>query len=124
VASQSATAQTVHFLEPGDVDGFEAAAAPGTAGVVLAVPFAAEFRLREDLIAGATDWITDPPTPQQVTRAIVHARRFPGHQFAHNEASLLPYAIDRTVARAALLVRPVPSAPPFETAWLLRRHSR
>ncbi len=124
VAEQRDAAQTVYFLEPGDVDGIEASAAPGTAGVVLVVPFAAEFRLREDLAAGATDWITDPPTPQQVTRAVVHARRFPGHQFAHNEASLLPYAVDRTVARAALLVHHSPPAAPFETAWLLRRHSR
>jgi hypothetical protein len=124
VPSPRGEGQAVLFLEPGDIDGLHACDSTSSAGTVVVASFASEFRLREDLSAGATDWITDPPTPQQVTRAIVHARRFPGHEFARNEESLLPYALDPTAARAALLVRPHSPAPPFETAWLLRRHSR
>jgi hypothetical protein len=124
VAEPAADAQVVYFLEPADSEGFATARAPGTIAVVAVAPFSAEFRLREDMLAGVTDWITDPPTPQQVTRAIVHARRFPAHQLAYDSATLLPFAVDHTVPRIALLVRPGDGSPAFETGWLLRRLSR
>ena len=124
VDEPAADSQAVYFLEPADADALSAARSPEAIAVVVVAPFSAEFRLREDLLSGATDWITDPPTPQQVTRAIVHARRFPAHQLAYDNASLLPFAVDHTVPRIALLVSPEDGSPAFETAWLLRRLSR
>lgn len=91
-------------------------------GRVILVPLVA----KEDLLASlpfATDWLTVPLTPQQVTAALTRALRQPGRPTFDPESGLriadLAY-----VNRPALVLTPEPGVTPFEAAWFVKRACR
>lgn len=91
--------------------------------VVVMAPLSA----RNDLLAClplATDWLTVPVTPQQVTAALGRVVRQPGLVRRFDPETALPLANLAFADRPALEVVPLRGTSRFEAAWLLRRFSR
>jgi hypothetical protein len=88
----------------------------------------ASLSRREPLLraiaAGASDWITMPTTPQQVTGALQRAFRIWSRPIRIDRETGLPFAYPDAEDRPALWVRPDPGADRFELVWLIRRYTR
>lgn len=95
---------------------------PRLAKVVLTT-LATESDLRGALRAGASDWLTLPVTPQQVSGALTRAMR--GQRItSRDEATLLPRVVTLPALPEAILFDPLPGTTPFQAAWLCRRFAR
>ena len=99
----------------------EAAARP--AQIVLA-SLAAQEDVRLSLAAGASDWLTIPLTPQQLTAALVRSRRMMHHPRTWDPSSCLQHAFLEGNERPTLRIEPRDGSDAFELAWALRRFSR
>ncbi len=98
-------------------------AAPRSARIVL-TSLAAHDDLRHSLDEGATDWLTIPLTPQQLTAALVRARRRMLQQRVWDTSFCLPQAFLEGNERPTLRFEPAEGCDLFELAWALRRFSR
>jgi len=91
--------------------------------VVVLVPLGAERELREALQAGASNWLTLPVTPQQVTASLAATLRR-GARFHWDAPSCLPVASLEGNDRPAIAFEPLGDTDVFTVAWLLRRFAR
>jgi hypothetical protein len=94
-----------------------------TATIVVA-PITARRDLLASLDAGATNWLTAPLTPQQVSAALgaTLPHRLPRMNW--DPVTALPFAQLEGSGRPALVIEPAGAMDPFEAAWLTRRFSR
>ncbi len=91
--------------------------------VVVVTPFGAGRELREALQAGASNWLTLPLTPQQVTAGLATTLRR-GLRVRWDELSCLPVASLEGSDRPAIAFFPLGDTDVFSVAWLLRRFVR
>ena len=96
---------------------------PREARIVLA-PVSAKPDLMLSIAAAATDWLTVPLTPQQLTAALVRSRRKLLQLRIWDEASCLPQVYLEGNERPVLRIDAIPGADPFALAWTLRRFAR
>jgi hypothetical protein len=92
------------------------------AAIVLA-PLAAARELREALHAGASNWLTLPLTPQQVTAGLAATLRR-GVRLSWDDASCLPIASLESNTRPGIAFMPAGDTDAYSLAWLLRRFAR
>jgi CheY-like chemotaxis protein len=97
---------------------------PHVLATVILAPLAAKADLWSALQAGATDWLTVPTTPQQLTAALVRARRIYTQPPTWDEGTCLPGIAPEYAGKPMLMISPEPGADRFEIAWSLRRFSR
>jgi hypothetical protein len=97
---------------------------PGSRSRILLAPITAHDQLVAALESGASDWLTIPVTPQQVSAALSRARRLWRLRLPWDAVTALPTAVLTGDERPALDVRPAPGVPRFELAWLLKRFVR
>lgn len=122
----SAADAAIHFVEAGA--GYaarrtrELIAARGERSVVVLAPPGVHGDLVAALEAGASDWLTVPSTPQQVTGAIVRAQRF--LLAAWDRETALRRLAPGAELPPAVAIDPLPGTAPAEAAWLLRRFAR
>ncbi len=95
----------------------------GERGTVVLAGLGARRDLSAAIEAGASCWMTVPVTPQQLTAALVAARRA-GAGPAWEPQTCLPIADAASMDRAGVLFAPAAGADPFEVGWLLRRFAR
>ena len=95
----------------------------GERGTVVLAGLGARRDLLAAIEAGASCWMTVPVTPQQLTAALVAARRA-GAGRAWEQQTCLPIADPTTIGRQAVLFTPTAGADWFEISWLLRRFAR
>ncbi|MCC6386920.1 MAG: hypothetical protein IT302_06015 [Dehalococcoidia bacterium] len=90
---------------------------------VVLTTIATESDLRGALRAGASDWLTLPVTPQQVSGALTRALR--GQRItSRDDATLLPRIVTLPALPEAILFEALPGTTPFQAAWLCRRFAR
>jgi hypothetical protein len=80
--------------------------------------------LVEALAEGATDWLTAPVTPQQVTAALTRVPIRWQKPVEYDPFTALPTVRELPADRPVLVVEPARGVDLFELVWLLRRHSR
>ena len=97
---------------------------PGRRSRILLAPITAHDELITALQSGASDWLTIPVTPQQVSAALSRSKRLWRLRLPWDATTGLPTAILTGDERPALAVRPAPGVPHFELAWLLKRFLR
>lgn len=100
--------------------------ADGTArlGRIVLAALSSHGELLAALRAGATDWLTLPLTPQQLTSALVRAGRgYMGVREWDGETAL-PILHPPPELPGMLTVRPATGLLRFEVAWLVRRFAR
>ena len=95
----------------------------GERGTVVLAGLGAKRDLSAAMEAGASCWMTVPLTPQQLTAALVAARRA-GASGAWEPQTCLPIADAASMDRAAVLFAPAVGVDLFEVGWLLRRFAR
>jgi hypothetical protein len=92
--------------------------------ILVVAPISARGDLFTSLAAGATNWLTAPLTPQQVSAALgaTLPHRLPNMHW--DPVTALPIARLEGSGRPALAIEPAGAMDPFEVAWLTRRFSR
>ncbi len=101
--------------------------APGIGPVAASVavaPLNGRAQLVEALAGGATDWLTAPVTPQQVTAALTRVPSRWQTPVEYDPFTALPTMRELPHERTVLFVEPARGTDLFELVWLLRRHSR
>jgi hypothetical protein len=93
-------------------------------GRVAMVAFSRQAPLLRAVSAGASDWLTIPTTPQQVTAALQRAAREWSRPIRIDRETGLPCAYPDAEDRPSLSIEPARGADRFELIWLLRRYSR
>ena len=112
------------FVEVGPgIDQHGMSPGPFAASVAVA-PLNGRAQLVEALATGATDWLTAPVTPQQVTAALTRVPARWQHPVEYDPFTALPTIRDLPRERPVLFVEPARGTDLFELVWLLRRHSR
>jgi CheY-like chemotaxis protein len=96
---------------------------PRLARIVLA-PLGGHAELLDALRAGATDWLTLPLTPQQLTSALVRAGRAHVAVREWDNETALPLLQPPPELPGMLTMRPAAGLSRFEVAWMVRRFAR
>jgi hypothetical protein len=111
------------FYQVGGGRGQTSRTAPYAATIAVA-PLSSRAGLVEALAAGATDWLTSPPTPQQVTAALTRVPLRWSNPVAYDPFTVLPVMHNLPHERPVLFIEPIRGTGIFELVWLLKRHSR
>jgi hypothetical protein len=117
-------------VSPGAILFFEVGVAGRTprsapyAAAIAVVPLSGRAGLVEALATGATDWLTAPPTPQQVTAALTRVPQRWKQPVAYDPFTALPVVASVPYDRPVLFIEPIRGTGLFELVWLLKRHSR
>jgi hypothetical protein len=111
------------FFQVGVHRGQSPRMAPYAAAIAVA-PLSSRGGLVEALSMGATDWLTSPPTPQQVTAALTRVPQRWKNPVAYDPFTALPITHSVPHDRPVLFIEPIRGTGLFELVWLLKRHSR
>lgn len=121
--SPAPATRIVQFVEAGAPFVIDPALSGPSATIAL-VGSGDYHHLRAALDAGATDWLTLPPTPQQVTAALTHILRHGSNPPLLDPATGLAMTFVPPSSQPALMVLPAAHQDRFELAWLLKRLCR
>ncbi len=97
---------------------------PHAARAIVLAPLSAHADLAAALDVGASDWLTIPLTPQQLTAALVRGRTGPGVPATWDPAFCLPVVHGGTTERPVLRIAPRSGQVRFDVAWAVKRFCR